>query len=74
MRTLQLITLALFGVFAALTAFFQLRVGMKGGQAEREESQEASRAGEAYGRRARRCAVAAAAFLVLCMALGALNR
>lgn len=74
MRSLQYGTLALFGLCALLTAFFQFRIGMKGGQAQREASEDARQAGERYGRLARICAIAAAVSLLACMALGAINR
>lgn len=74
MRSLQYGTLALFGLCALLTVFFQFRIGMKGGQAQREDSEEARQAGERFGRMARVCAVAAAVSLIACMALGAISR
>lgn len=75
MRTLQLATLGLFGLFAALTAFFQFRVGMKGGEAVRSDDSDSARdAGRKYSRLAGRCAILAAVMLVLCMICGALSR
>lgn len=75
MRILQLITLGLFALFAALTAFFQLRVGMKGGEAERSKDSASARdAGQKYSRLAGRCAVLSAVMLVLCIVCGAVSR
>ncbi|WP_122791062.1 hypothetical protein [Intestinibacillus sp. Marseille-P6563] len=74
MRTLQYATLGLFALFAVLTVFFQFRIGMKDGQAQRENSSEAKQAGERFSHLARSCAVLAAVFLVICMVLGALSR
>lgn len=75
MRILQLVTLGLFGLFAVLTAFFQLRAGMKSGEAARAGAPEAVRDAERrYRRLAGRCAVTSAVLLALCMAFGAVNR
>ena len=75
MRALQLATLGLFGLFAALTAFFQFRVGMKDGEAARSDDSDSARdAGQKYSRLAGRCAILAAVMLVLCMICGALSR
>ena len=75
MRILQLMTLGLFGLFSVLTAYFQLRAGMKNGEITRTDAQEAVRAAEqSYSRMANRSAITAVAFLALCMALGAISR
>ena len=73
MRELQLVTLGLFGLFAVLTAFFQLRAGMKDGEASRNNTPDARDAGRNYSRKAGRCAILAAVFLVICMIFGAMS-
>ena len=75
MRTLQLATLGLFAVFAALTAFFQLRVGMTSGTAARQDTEaEHDPAVVRSRRRAMRCAVLAAVCLAACIVFGALSK
>lgn len=74
MRALQYLTLLLFGVCAVLTAFFQIRTGMKDGEVERKGSEHAATDREKYSRLARLCAILAAVFLVICMIFGALSR
>lgn len=75
MRTLQLATLGLFGLFAVLTAFFQLRAGMKSGEASRtEEAAPVRDAGLRYSRLAGRCAILAAVMLALCILCGVVQR
>ena len=75
MRVLQLLTLGLFGLFAILTAYFQLRSGMKDGEAARSgDPSGAKQAGEHFSHAAGRCAIAAAVMLIVCMVCGALSR
>lgn len=74
MRTAQLITLGVFGLFAVLTAFFQLRAGMKSGEQTRADTPAAKEAGARFARLAGRCAIGAVLFLVLSMVLGAVYR
>jgi ABC-type Fe3+ transport system permease subunit len=74
LRTAQFAALGLFCLFAVLTAFFQLRAGMKNGEAQRNTSSAAPNAGNHFSHMASRCAVIAAAALILCMVCGAMNR
>lgn len=75
MRLMQLVTLGLFALFAILTAFFQLRVGMTSGDAAREHTradQDPAVGRSRHG--AITCAALAGICLAACIVLGALSR
>ncbi|MGI6181567.1 MAG: hypothetical protein ACOYIE_05760 [Agathobaculum sp.] len=73
MKSLQLALLVAFGLFAALTAFLQVRYGMITGRSECSDPQSDPKA-KACSRRATMCAIAAGVSLVLCVLVGVMNR
>lgn len=73
MKLLQLALLAVFVLFAALTALQQVQYGMIAGRSESGDPQDDPKA-KACRKRSAFCAVAAAVSLAACIAVGAMNR
>ncbi len=72
MQNVQRFLLALFMLFAALTAFLQLRYGMLCGRAQTENKQDDPKI-KTCQRYATFCAIVAAISLIACGVLGAVT-